>query len=121
MKLTLENRHSNWIRGYETGEVRVGDQHIRHNCLISAERISPWDISREIELGNIKSILDLNPEVVILGLRDMQHLPAASIYAAFLERGIGLEVMDIGAACRTFNIMLGEDRRVVAAFKLKAD
>ncbi len=118
MKLTLESRNRYLIRGYDAGEVRVNDQVIHHNCLICADQVLQWPVKNELELADIHPLLTLNPEVVILGLPNIQHLPAASIYAAFLEKGIGFEVMDIGAACRTFNILLGEDRRVVAALML---
>ena len=120
MKLTLDNRSNNWIRGYDANGIRVSDRHIQGNCLISAESISEWAAAVEITLSDLQPVLALKPEVVILGLVDMQRLPAAAIYAAFLESGIGFEVMDIGAACRTFNILLGEDRRAVAAFILTA-
>ncbi len=120
MKLTPEARNRHLIRGYATGEVRVSDQAIHYNCLISAEQILQWNVTHQLNVADIQSVLALSPEIVILGLADMQQLPSAAIYGAFLERGIGFEVMDIGAACRTFNILLGEDRRVVAALILAA-
>ena len=119
MKLTQESHVRHRIRGYDAGEVRINDQSIRHNCLISADQLNPWHCSREMSTDTIQPILAMNPEVVILGLPDLRNLPNASIYAAFLERGIGFEVMDIGAACRTLNILLGEDRKVVAAMLLE--
>jgi len=121
MKLTLQSRGKHLIRGYAVGEVRVDDQILHHNCLIAADEIVAWSASQEISVDDIKPILALQPEVVILGLNDMEKLPPGVIYAAFLERNIGFEVMDIGAACRTFNILSGEDRRVVAALVLKSE
>lgn len=118
MKLTLEARNRHLIRGYDAGEVRVNDLVIRNNCLISAETAQEWHISSELGTGDLQPILALNPEVVILGMSGEQRYPPAEVYSAFLERGIGFEVMDIGAACRTFNILLGEDRRVIVALIL---
>jgi uncharacterized protein len=119
MKLTLESRNRHLIRGYDAGEVRIADQCIRHNCLISAEQIVPWNAAAELKLDDISPVLAMNPEVVVLGMSNSKQHPSAAIYAAFLERGIGFEVMDIGAACRTFNILLGEHRRIVAALLLQ--
>jgi uncharacterized protein len=120
MKLTLESRGKHLIRGYAEGEVRVNDQTIHHSCLISADQVAEWQVSQQFTKEELAPIFTLGPELVILGLKDMQALPPASVYAAFLERGIGFEVMDIGAACRTFNILIGEDRRVVVALILKS-
>jgi uncharacterized protein len=119
MKLTLESRGKHLIRGYAEGEVRVNDQIIHHNCLITSGEIAHWRVTQQFSKEETAPILALNPEVVILGLKDMQNLPPASTYATFLENGIGFEVMDIGAACRTFNILISEDRRVVAALALQ--
>jgi len=120
MKLTLESRGKHLIRGYSEGEVRVDDRTLHHNCLITAREIENWTVSQQFSNEELAPILALKPEVVILGLTDMQCLPPAAAYAAFLENGIGFEVMDVGAACRTFNILMGEDRRVIAALVLQA-
>jgi len=119
MKLTLESRNRHLIRGYDTGEVRINEKIIQHNCLISAEQIMPWNAAAELKLEDIKPVLAMSPEVVVLGMSNSKQHPSAAIYGAFLERGIGFEVMDVGAACRTFNILLGEDRKVVAALLLQ--
>ncbi|HEX2583977.1 MAG TPA: MTH938/NDUFAF3 family protein [Steroidobacteraceae bacterium] len=120
MKLTLESRGKHLIRGYSEGEVRINDRTINHNCVISENQLVEWQVSQQFTNEDIAPILALNPELVILGLKDVENLPPASTYAAFLERGIGFEVMDMGAACRTFNILISEDRRVVAALVLKS-
>ena len=59
-------------------------------------------------------ILALDPELILLGTGPRQIFPAASFRAQFLSAGIGVEVMDTGAACRTFNVLVAEQRRVVA-------
>jgi len=118
MKLTLESRGKHLIRGYAEGEVRINDRTIHHDCLITADEIAEWKLTRQFSREDIAPILALKAEVVILGLKNMHTLPPASTYAAFLESGIGFEVMDLGAACRTFNILISEDRRAVAALVL---
>src|SRR5712672_2868747 len=59
-------------------------------------------------------ILSQGPELVLLGTGPRQIFPAASFRAQFLSAGIGFEVMDTGAACRTFNVLVAEQRPVVA-------
>ena len=59
-------------------------------------------------------ILAQGPELILLGTGPRQIFPPASFRAQFLSAGIGVEVMDTGAACRTFNVLVAEQRRVVA-------
>ena len=59
------------------------------------------------------------PEVILLGCGANQSFPPAATLAACLSRGIGLETMTNAAAARTFNVLAGEGRRVVAGFILK--
>lgn len=123
MKLTLASRSQNFIRAYEADEIRLATQTLRSNCLIAPEQvIEHWTNSTVATLSSadLQAIFALKPEVVILGTGMRQQFPATAIRAAFLAREIGFEVMDIGAACRTFNVLLSEDRRVVAALLLNA-
>jgi uncharacterized protein len=64
----------------------------------------------------IESILALQPEVVLLGTGTCAVFPPQTVLAEFLKRGIGLETMDSAAAARTFNVLAGEGRNVVAVF-----
>jgi uncharacterized protein len=122
MKLTLASRSQNFIRAYEAGEIVLADQVLHQNCLIAPEQIvSDWS-ARSVESlssTDLQPIFALKPELVILGTGMRQQFPSAAIRAAFLAREIGFEVMDLGAACRTFNVLLSEDRRVVAALLLE--
>lgn len=123
MKLTLASRSQHYIRAYEAGEVRLADQVLHSNCLIAPESvISNWTTHRvdTLDADDVQAILALQPEIVILGTGLRQQFPSAAIRAAFLARDIGFEAMDLGAACRTFNVLLSEDRRVVAALLLES-
>lgn len=71
-----------------------------------------------IDDAAIEQILALHPALLLLGTGLVQRLPAQSLLAAFLRRGIGLEAMDNAAAARTYNLLADEGRRVVAAFLL---
>jgi len=71
-----------------------------------------------LTIGDFEALLALGPEVVLLGTGSRQHLPSLELYADFAARGIGLEVMDNRAACRTYNVLLGEFRDVAVALIL---
>jgi uncharacterized protein len=68
----------------------------------------------ELAAEHLERAIALEPEVILLGTGARQHFPAPALLRAMLARGIGLEVMDTAAACRTFNVLASEYRRVVA-------
>jgi len=110
----------NVIRGYGHGEIRVNDQVFRHSLIIGPSAIHAESLT---DVGGLTAdhaarILKLDPELVLLGTGQRQVFPDAAFGARFLKAGIGFEVMDTGAACRTFNVLVGEQRRVVALLLL---
>ena len=111
----------NMIRSYGAGELRVNDSVFRGAVILSASTIlAEPGIQRLDDLigMDVSRVLALDPELVLLGTGARQIFPAASFGAQFLRAGIGFEVMDTGAACRTFNVLVGEQRRVVALLAL---
>jgi uncharacterized protein len=111
------------VRAYSTGEVRIGERSLQHSCLLRADRIEAWRPQRlsQLTLQDWEPVFELQPEIVVLGSGSAQRFPDSRLMAAVLARGIGLEVMDTGAACRTYNILVTEDRPVVAALLLHDD
>jgi uncharacterized protein len=105
------------IRGYAAGELRIDDTVYRGAVIVSASTIlsepDVRDLDALVALQPTR-ILALDPEIILLGTGQRQIFPAASFGAQFLRVGIGFEVMDTGAGCRTFNVLVGEQRRVVA-------
>jgi uncharacterized protein len=109
------------VRSYAPGEVRVGDAVLHRSCLISAERlIEDWrpQTLDELSEADLAAVFALQPEIVVLGSGTRQRFPDARLLGAILARGIGCEVMDTGAACRTYNVLVSESRRAVAALFL---
>lgn len=109
------------VRSYSPGEVRVGDAVLHRSCVISAERlIDDWrpQTLDELSAADLEAVFALQPEIVVLGSGARQRFPDTRLLAAILERGIGCEVMDTGAACRTYNVLVSESRRAVAALFL---
>jgi len=123
MKFTLDaNSRVNLIRSYGEGELRVGDDILHTSCIVTADTlIKEWPPQTldELQPEYLQTIFDVQPEVVVLGTGATQRFPSAQITAMFGERRIGLEVMTLGAACRTFNILVQEDRRVAAVLFLR--
>ena len=123
MKFTLESStRVNLVRAYSRTELRIGEQLVRSSCIVSADRlITDWPPKGVAALApeHLEAIFALAPEVVLLGTGERQRFPPAGIRAAFAARGVGLEVMDLGAACRTYNVLVQEERRAVAALFLE--
>jgi len=112
---------SNLVRAYGSGELRVNDNVYRSTIIVSASAVQAApDIRGMEDLAGLdpSRILSQGPELVLLGTGPRQIFPAASFRAQFLRAGIGFEVMDTGAACRTFNVLVGEQRPVVALLML---
>jgi uncharacterized protein len=107
----------NLIHAYGGGELRVNDATYRGAVILSASTILSEPNIQNLEgliAIDVARILALDPELVLLGTGARQIFPAPSYGAQFLRAGIGFEVMDTGAACRTFNVLVGEQRRVAA-------
>jgi uncharacterized protein len=122
MPLTEDNITSRYsISAYSTDGIVVNNQNYRQSLVLSAQTInSPWPVRSisELDESSLQIVLDMNPEVVLLGTGELQQFPEARIFALLGQAGIGLEVMNNGALCRTFNILVAEDRAVVAAIML---
>jgi uncharacterized protein len=107
----------NVIRAYGNGELRVNENVYRGAVILSAAMViadeNIHNLDDLIVLGASRT-LALEPELVLLGTGARQIFPAPSFGAQFLRAGIGFEVMDTSAACRTFNVLVGEQRRVAA-------
>jgi len=123
MKLTDEKIAGiNLIRSYAPGEVRIGETVIRGSCLVKADQIiSDWrpQSAAELTLEDLQAAIAMKPELIVIGSGPKQEFPAHEVLGAVMSRGIGCEVMDTGAACRTYNVLASEGRTVVAALLLK--
>jgi uncharacterized protein len=118
MRFTQDsNTATHLMRAYRAGELRINDDVYRETVLVDAASVVTLPNVRDVsDLAGIDParILALEPELMLLGTGARQVFPAAAFGAQFLSAGIGFEVMDTGAACRTFNVLVAEQRRVVA-------
>jgi len=123
VKFTLEpGIPARLIRGYSEAEIRIGEHSVRRSCIVTADTlITQWEPQSFAELtpAHLEAILELAPELVLLGTGPIQQFPPAEIRALLARRGVGLEAMQLGAACRTFNVLVQEERRVAAGLFLR--
>ena len=125
MKFTLDARAGvNLIRAYSERELVIGARIVVGSCIVTADTlITDWQATApdELDLVRLEPLLALAPQIVLLGAPAELSAAPASLRAALAQQGIALEVMELGAACRTFNILVQEERRVAAALFLKKE
>lgn len=118
MRLNLDTPgHGNLITAYDDGEVTINGRRIRHHVVVSARRLDAWAVESidALTLEHLEIAFEDDVEVVLLGTGARQRFPDTALMVAAIRRGIGLEIMDTPAACRTYNVLSAEGRNVVAA------
>jgi uncharacterized protein len=121
VKFTLEsNAAVNLITAYGGGEIVLRERTVRGSAIITPDRIIEWAprAIEEVDLAALEIALVLAPDIVVLGTGERLYFPAAGLRARVQARGIGIEVMDTNAACRTYNVLVLEGRNVAAALLL---
>ena len=122
MELNLERpRDYLFVRKADAHTVTVVDRPFTASIILARDKvIDDWGVSDVMEMApkDAEPILALQPDVVLLGTGERQQFPSQAVLAAFLQRGVGVEVMDNAAAARTWDILASEGRNVVAAFIL---
>jgi uncharacterized protein len=108
---------ANLFTAHGAGYVEINRVRHQGSLVVSADSITPWPPAsfEALEEAHFAQLLALQPELVIFGSGSTLRFPHPRLSAALTNAGIGVEVMDTSAACRTYNILLAEDRRVVAA------
>jgi uncharacterized protein len=117
----IEDTGANLVESYGDGRVRINGRDYARSVAVSARHVElDWgpDAVSGLTVEHLAAVLGTSTQVLILGTGARQRFPAPEVQFALLERGIGLEVMDTGAACRTYNILVSEGRDVVAALLL---
>ena len=111
----------NTITGYGEDHVLVNSQRHDSSLIVMPDRVVAWDVSEftKITSADFERLAALHPEIVLLGTGPKQRFPPPRLTAPLAAAGIGLEVMDLKAACRTYNILVAEERKVAAALMFK--
>ncbi len=89
--------------------------------LLNAREVRPWALGEDeaITLDHLAPLIAERPDVILLGTGELQSFPPQELGMGLMNRGIGLEVMDTAAACRTYNVLLSEGRAVAAALRIR--
>jgi uncharacterized protein len=108
----------NVIRSYGPGRIAINQETFTASLIVTPERLVPDWRPREfaqLTAADFETIAALKPEVVLLGTGSRLRFPDPALTRALVIAQIGFEAMDTGAACRTYNVLMGEGRRVAAA------
>jgi len=132
MKVSRDTTSSHSISAYAPGSIRIrlgqavtgqatptdGLLTLTRSLILSPQYlVTDWQPQAlpELQAEHLDAVLALRPEVVLLGTGHRLRFPAQHLFTACYQAGVGVEIMDTGAACRTFNILAAEGRNVVAA------
>ena len=107
----------NTFTGYGDGYVMVNAQRHAANMIVLPDRVLPWNVAgfEALAAPDFEVFLALDLEVLLLGTGARQRFPHPRLTQALARRRVGVEAMDLQAACRTYNILMAEERRVAAA------
>jgi uncharacterized protein len=107
----------NTFSGYGEGFVLINGQRHEGSMIVMPERMQPWDVAGfdALKEADFEVFLELKLEILLLGTGPKQRFPHPRLTRAMVQKRIGVEVMDLQAACRTYNILMAEERIVAAA------
>jgi len=109
---------ANTITGYGPGYVEINQTPYSHAVLISSDgAITKWLVEsfEGLEPSHFDQMVDLKPELILIGTGSRQRFPSPELLKTLISAKIGYEIMDSQAACRTYNILVGEGRQVLLA------
>jgi len=116
--ISREESDNNLIRAWEPGRIRIGEEWLTGNLIVTATCIvSDWTprSADRVTGEDLRPALEQEPELVIVGAGIGATTPDVELMSELAALGIGLEYMQTPAACRTYNVLIHEGRRVAAA------
>jgi len=119
MKITEDKNSAGYIiTGYGDGFISVNEVIYQQSLIITPEKlVTDWVATapEDLTLKNLQQLKSWDPEIIIIGTGKKQVFPESEVMFWFSSQGVGYEVMDTAAACRTVSILMSENRTVVAA------
>jgi len=112
-----DNDGGHLILGYGPGRIFIGDRTYTRGLIVSPERIdTDWgpENATDLAVEHFEALLALDPQIIIVGTGKHQVFPGPNVYLTVLQQGLGVDIMDTGAACRTYNILVSEGRKVAS-------
>jgi uncharacterized protein len=122
MKLQPDRIETQSVTAYGSGWIAIQGEKITHSVVITSEGVRlNWNCQKFEDLGpqHFAQLADLDVELVIFGSGERLRFPKAEWQVDLMQRQLGLETMDTQAACRTYNILAGEGRKVAAALLIE--
>jgi uncharacterized protein len=113
----------NTVTAYGPGFIDINQTRHHGHLLVCPDRpVEGWNVPdfASLRSEDFQALAELAPEVVLLGTGERQRFVSPRLTAALASRGVGVECMTTAAACRTYNILMAEGRRVLAAFLQEA-
>jgi len=118
MHLELENaKNSNAIQSYQEGAIKIRDITYENDIIVSPSVVEPW-VKADLNELEFDQLCKHKPDLIILGTGTTPLFLNQNNLLKLQQQGIGIEVMTTAAACRTFNVLLSEERNVLAALKV---
>ena len=121
MELTLQSIKSGlFIKNYENHSLYIDDKIYKNNVLMTSAAVENWNLNDidNLNIDDFKNVLDCKPEIIILGTGGSLVIPTPAIINDIQNQGIGFEFMITDSACKTFNLLVSENRKVAAALIL---
>ena len=119
MQINMEtDAEVNLIKAYEPGTIRINEEIFNANVIVANDEIiSRWNTPTvaALSMEDFQKMAALEPMIILLGTGESQHFPDPALLTPLIERQIGLETMTTRNACHTYNVLVHEGRRVVAA------
>lgn len=111
----------NAFSGYGADYVIVNGQRITENTIVTPERLLPWSATgfEQLSEADFEVFAAMDLEILLVGTGAKQRFVHPRLTRALVEKRVGVESMDVQAACRTYNILMAEGRRVAAALLFK--
>jgi uncharacterized protein len=117
-----ENQSAYQIRAFKPGTIQINDKILDRSVIITpSQLIENWQPQnvQELTAESLAPVASLKPDILLIGTGSTMVLIAVEIYGALINQGIGVEIMDTSAACRTFNALSAENRNVAAALLIR--
>ncbi|KTD15667.1 hypothetical protein Lgra_0333 [Legionella gratiana] len=119
MNINLEESELHAVQAYNNNKIQINSTVYEKSFIVSKkEIISELSIKNILDIDEVylSLLTQFKPEIIIIGHENTGKLPSLSIMSQLAQQRIGIESMSIGAACRTYNVLLSEHRTVVAGF-----
>lgn len=121
--LSLDDNSSLYqIRAYKPGTIQINDTILHHSLIIAPQQLIenwPPQTIAELSADALAVVIPHKPDILLIGTGSVMTLLAVELYGDLINHGIGVEIMDTSAACRTFNALSAEGRNVMAALIIR--